>query len=460
MLPSRLLALLVIALAPLQVAWSADDPYVPPDLEPWVPWVLDGKDYLECPFFGARQPDDESDHLCAWPGRLELVVDQEGVRFRQRWSVYASSDITLPGDTTLWPENVRTDSHPLPVTVTNGAPSVRLEPGDHLLSGRIVWQQRPAALPLPQSAGLVSLNVDGRAIRTPQRNGNQVWLGDRPIETKQAATVTPVVYRKLRDGVPMTVLTHLQLQVSGPEREELMGRILLPGFKPMSLTSQLPARIEPDGSLRLQLRPGNWELTLVARADGLVDSIGFETGPGVWPDEEVWSYASNDRLRVTLASGGTPVDPARAGVPPSWQLLPAFRLLAGETLQIEERSRGQGTGIDNRMQLNRNLWMDFTDGGFTAVDTIQGQMNSEWRLDMAAPWRLAGATVGGQPALVTQGPDGATGIELRDQWLDVTAVGRRDSGGGDPRNRLAGGLRQRAHNAQPATGSASDRRPW
>ena len=429
MLPIRLVALLAMLLVPLHTTLAADDPYVPPDLESWVPWVLEGKDYRQCPFFGGRQPTGDTDFLCAWPGRLELDVSRTGMTFRQRWSILVESDVGLPGNVVLWPEDVSVDGRPSPVTIADGGPALRLTPGDHVITGLINWQRRPATVPLPQQAGLVQLTIDGKIISAPQRNGNQIWLGDRQSRTVDVATITPVVYRKLGDGLPATLLTRLQLQVSGPEREELLGRILPAGFQPMSLDSPLPARIEPDGRLRLQLRPGYWEITLAARANGLVENAGFEKGDGVWPDEEVWSFQGNERLRVTQAQGNTPLDPARAGVPANWQHLPAFRLTAGERLLIEERSRGQDAGIDNRLQLQRSLWLDFDGTGFTAVDHINGQMSTDWRLGMATPWQLAGATIGGEPALVTRGPEDSAGIEVRDRMLNLTAIGRLETGG-------------------------------
>ena len=45
------------------------------------------------------------------------------------------------------------------------------------------------------------------------------------------------------------------------------GPVLPDGFTPVSIQSQLPARLEPDGNLRVQVRPGRWQITLVARAD-------------------------------------------------------------------------------------------------------------------------------------------------------------------------------------------------
>ena len=51
-------------------------------------------------------------------------------------------------------------------------------------------------------------------------------------------------------------------------REELFGPILPDGFMPTGLQSQLPAKLEADGNLRLQVRPGRWVVYLTARGAG------------------------------------------------------------------------------------------------------------------------------------------------------------------------------------------------
>ena len=42
------------------------DTYVPPELEPWREWVLEGKSPNDCPLSG----NDELQRNCVWPGRL------------------------------------------------------------------------------------------------------------------------------------------------------------------------------------------------------------------------------------------------------------------------------------------------------------------------------------------------------------------------------------------------------
>jgi hypothetical protein len=139
------------------------------------------------------------------------------------------------------------------------------------------------------------------------------------------------------------------------------------------------------------------------------------------PDTEIWSYASNDSLRVTAPEGLSPVDPLQVDVPSGWAELPAFRISAGETLSIIERSRGIASA-ENDLRLSRTMWLAFDRSSFLVNDDITGTMRRDWRLDMSPPFALLTATADYENLLITDGEtDGQTGVELRYPNLDIEA---------------------------------------
>src|SRR6185369_12335860 len=79
---------------------------VPAPLKPWVGWVLRGHERERCPAFPGQENTDPDDRLCAWAGKLELVLDATGGHFRQEWEVIAESAVPLPGDGDRWPIEV------------------------------------------------------------------------------------------------------------------------------------------------------------------------------------------------------------------------------------------------------------------------------------------------------------------------------------------------------------------
>jgi hypothetical protein len=402
---------------------------VPEPLKPWQGWVLRGEEFRACPFLATRQPGTQSSHRCAWPGTLSLELGAAGGVFRQSWLVYAESWIVLPGNLEHWPREVQVDGNAAPVVARDGLPQLHLTPGTHSLSGRFAWAIRPEVLPVAAQSAIVQLTLDGRVVTQPERPDGALWLGQRrsAVERDQLELS---VYRLLRDDIPARLTTALNLQVSGAGREVLLGKVLPDGFVPLAIEGDLPARFEPDGRLRVQLRPGNFRVTLEARGATVATSITRPTAAEPWPADEIWSFQGIDRLRVAAAEGAESIDPAQANVPGEWSGLPAFRLAAGGQLNVVERSRALANIDDNQLRLSRNLWLDFDHQGFTVTDEIEGALNRDWRLDVAKPYVLESAKSDDENLLVTVAANGATGVELRNQQLDLATIARLQGGRG------------------------------
>ena len=333
----------------------------------------------------------------------------------------------MPGSGDYWPHEVAVNGKAAVVVERDGVPAVRVAPGRHSLSGSFEWDERPGVLPIPARSGLVALSVNGQRMQRPERSPRGLFLGERERDTRVRDSVEAEVYRLLADDVPARLTTIIRINVAGGVREELFGPVLPDGFVPMLIDSPLPVRLEADGKLRAQVRPGRWQIRLTARAPDAIDEVSRPAAGTNLPDTEVWSYRSNDRLRVTAVEGLPPVDPRQAQVPDQWQQLPAFRVAAGETMTIVERSRGL-VAHDNELALDRTLWLDFDGGGFVVRDQIGGTMRSGWRLDMLPPYALLSANEYGEHLLVTKGDEpGETGIELRRARVDVTGLGRSET---------------------------------
>jgi hypothetical protein len=412
----------------LPFAARSADVFVPEELQGWQEWVLHDKDYRDCPFYFNGGAAARSDFLCAWPGLLDIAVDGDGGRFSQQWTVYAEDAwLPLPGSDDYWPHEVTVNGNAAVVVERDGLPAVRVAPGRHRLSGSFGWDERPGVLAVPRQSGLVALSVNGDRIERPERSPRGLFLGERVPDTRVRDSVEAEVYRLVADDVPTRLTTIIRLNVAGGVREELFGPVLPAGFVPMLIDSPLPVRLEADGKLRAQVRPGRWQIAVTARAPAVLDALSLPAGAANLPDTEIWSYRSSDRLRVTAVEGLPPVDPQQARVPNQWSQLPAFRVMAGDTMTIIERSRGI-VAHDNELALNRTFWLDFDGGGFVVRDEIGGTLRSEWRLDMAPPYALLSATEAGENLLVTKGDEaGETGVELRQSRLAVTGLGRSNT---------------------------------
>ena len=408
---------------------------VPEALEDWREWVLHGFEYRGCPFLHDSEAASRDDFVCAWPGRLGIEVDAEGGRFEQRWTIHGAEQwVPLPGDAEHWPREVTRDGQPASLVLRDERPALRLAPGEHRVAGRFAWRERPPKLAVPPETGLIALAVDGVRVALPRRDDG-LWLGAASAEPRAEDALAVKVFRRLIDDVPTRLVTHLHLDVSGGVREELLSPVLPLGFVPMTLRSDLPARLE-NGALRLQVRPGSWQVAVAARADGVLAGAAVPGSERNMPATEVWGYESAPRLRITSAEAPRPVDPLLVGAP--WSDLPTFRLSPGDALTIVERSRG-ATDAENELALARDLWLDFDRRGFTFLDHITGTMRTQWRLEAVRPYVLLAAKEGGSALPVTRGENAASGeaedgggIEVRRRDVDVQALGRVDDGGEMP----------------------------
>jgi hypothetical protein len=404
-------------------AQATPTPAVPEALRDWIPWVLDGSESLRCPRLAGV--DDASAHTCIWPGELRIDVTADGATFSLPVAVYADSSVALPGDADHWPLDVSVDGRALAVTAEDDMPVVWLPEGRHRIEGRFDWDERPESMALPASIARVTLTISGRTQSLVQRDDDALWLGRVETTVAERDSISSEVFRLLEDRIPARLETRFKITVSGKGREESLAQVLPEGFVPVSLNGDLNARLDPDGSLRLQVRSGEHWLTLVARATAPLAKITTRKLEQPWAEAEIWSYRANAQLRVSEATGAEQIDPALAEVPADWRDLPAFALEPGAGLQIEERSRGLSEQDQNRLNLARTLWLDHDGGGYTARDQINGRMLRDWRLDMAPPFKAMRASENGEPVLITAGARaGLSGVELRSRNLDLSATAR------------------------------------
>jgi len=392
---------------------------IPPPLRDWQAWVLHGVPQHDCPFLANQMPNAGS-YQCAWSGRLTLDANKDGGHFSLDVHVDAPSWVVLPGDARNWPQQVSTNKQPATVLQHEGQPMLWLTAGDYILQGTLPWTARPPRLRVPASIGLITLSVDGAAVTRSERQGDQLTLGEAASAQRAADALSLRVYRRLEDGLPATLETQLQFNVTGSAREQLLGPALPAGFVATALTGDLPARLENDGRLRVQLRPGQWTVSLQARRTDAPSAIVLKLPVAPWPRQEIWSYADNTDLRSTRVDGRA-VDAAQAGVPDDWRELPAFALDDTAGLTIEQGARGDEGGQGAQLHLQRELWLDFDGAGLSVADHLSGDLRHHQRLDVATPWQLQRASQGDESLLISKGDNGRSGVEVRQQKIDLSA---------------------------------------
>lgn len=414
---------------------------VPEPLKPWIAWVLQDSPPPTCPFIYNNY----EQKRCSWPSQAQLdLTDEKGV-FSMDWMSYQDSWVGLPGDKNHWPLNVTVDNKTALVMDKNGNPSIKLPAGlQHQVKGEFLWNALPDNLKIPDDTGLIGLRINGQTIPTPAIKDGQLWLRASEIGLKKPENIHNnldiQVFRKIIDEVPAHVLTRLVLEVSGEQREAKLPRPLLDGFIPLSLQSSLPARLEPDGQLLIQLRPGHWELDLLARNSqeltGLLLKADRPVGPTgqspvastgqapQWPESEIWAFDARPQLRVVEIEQLSAIDPNQTNLPDDWKNLPAYKINQGQSMVFKTVRRGDPEPEPNQLELSRKLWLDFNGEGYTVNDTITGKMTRGWRLNTLSQTQLGKVSLNGDNQFITQDKTGKQGVEVRSGSITLDADSR------------------------------------
>lgn len=418
---------------------------VPDPLKPWIDWVLwDAGDY-NCPFLNNSY----QQKRCAWPSELALNLNSKQGQFSSRWQVYKESWIALPGNDKHWPMNVTANDEKVLVIKRHGKPMVRLNAGFYTLKGELLWDSIPESLSIPADSGLITLTINGKDIPYPSIKQGSVWLKESDRGQKKPENIQNnldiQVFRQVNDDVPLQLITYMELEVSGLQREIKLPHALLKEFIPIRLQSPLPARIEPDGSLSVQVRPGRWHIELHARHPEPLNQLGLKIQDKDWPESEIWVFNAQPYQRVVEIENLFPIDPSQTNLPDAWKKLPAYQVNQGDVMVFKVIQRGDPEPEPNHLNLTRELWLDFDGKGYTIQDRIHGKMTNGWRLDALPETQLGQVKLNGQNQLITQLKDSKQqGVEVRKGALSLKADSRFT---GDIGSLSAVGWQQKFHKA-------------
>ncbi|MCK4493086.1 MAG: hypothetical protein KAU26_03465, partial [Methylococcales bacterium] len=336
---------------------------IPDALQPWVNWVLEGQDDYKCPFFNGNY----HRKYCAWPSSLTLNLTSKYGFFNSRWRVYSDSWVMLPGSEKHWPLNVTVNDERVLVIKRRNRPMIKLTKGLYTIKGNLLWDAIPENLSIPADSGLVSLTMMGKNIAYPEIKENSLWLkdGDRAQNTpKNIQNKLDIqVFRQINDDIPLQLITYLELEVSGQQREIKLPYALLKGFIPTRLQSELPARIESNGRLLIQVRPGRWHIELHARHPNELSHLALNIKDKNWPSSEIWVFKAQPYQRVVEIQNLSPIDPSQTNLSPQWKKYPAYQVNQGDVMKFNIIQRGDPEPEPNKLQLQRELWLDFDGKG-------------------------------------------------------------------------------------------------
>ncbi len=422
---TRLLFVLGLAFSMFSTA-EGNSKQLPEPLKDWQAWVQYQQEFRNCPLVNGQAANQKQNYLCAWPAKLDLATSPAGIKFSQQWLVEQESKIPLPGEPTAWPQTVTVNSQPALVLESHGRPYLILPKGRYVIRGEINWKLQPDSILIPSQVALVSLTLDGKTQSFVEKRANRVWLGqDNNQQVEQQSFVRVWVNRLISDNHPMEMTVAIKLDVGGAARQVKLTQFDLKKVQLKSISSNLNTRVDSQGNLLIQVKPGSHQLQLDFKIHGFPDSIELTEGGDFWPQQEIWAYRSNERLRSTQVEQASPIDAAQ-GFMPSWSQYPHYVLNQGEVLKIKQRNRGLSHNADS-LSLEREIWLSFDNSAYYFFDNIRGSKSKDWRVNTLPEYRLTQLSNHGKERLITYDDIRRTGAEIRTPTINIQASGEVNS---------------------------------
>jgi hypothetical protein len=400
---------------------------VPEQLKDWQAWVLKDNENLSCPFINQTEYANQNNHICAWPGVLEIKVNQQGAVFQQSWEVLSKSRVPLLGNNKYWPNTVKVNGKNTAILDLKDQPVIELEKGKYLITGKLNWQQMPSSVSLPSQVALVNMSINDQLINFPKVENNELWFQESTQGQAEQEALNVRVVRKISDGPYLQLETIIAIDVSGKMREVALGQVLPKNFDLAGIESEAPAYLDANGVLHSKLKPGRWEI--IVNAYSLPTNLEWQRPPQShhWPKDEVWAFESNEKLRFGKLSGTSVIDSGQVEMPANWYNYPAYLLTEKDSLRYDIQHRGKPLHLENKLTLNRTMWVSFDNSLYSFKDKITGSMVQDWRLSMPAPFTLEAAEDQDGSVLITSLSADERGLENRYSKVNVKASGIVDA---------------------------------
>lgn len=404
---------------------------IPPQLQPWVPWVKHRVQELPCTITASGE-------LCAWPAHAQLRLGDKGGEFSLSVTMQKPGRITLPGDENAWPQKVTTTrssqgavEQELPIAVQSGAPIAYLSEGVHLVKGTFAWDSPPGVIRVPSEIAIVNLSVSGKEVDTFERPADgtislRELLSSQPTNPESEVSIS--VFRLIEDGIPFKVTTRAVINVASERLQVTLPDPSPIGASLSGVTTSAPYFTSESGDITFALQSGTHIIDLLSISPKPLSEIKTKQENANWPNEEIWAWKEARELRVTSLSGGTPIDPHLTSLPSEWTSYPTFSLSPGTTITIDE---GDVDGRKKKLgavTLQRRLTQDLSGNGYTIEDRLVGTLGGSGRLNMLSPTELGAAEMRSEPLLITtDSTSGLRGIEVRQQQFEATARSRLET---------------------------------
>lgn len=427
---------LLVCLAPaLGYTHSQRITNLPKELTPWVDWVLEEKEYLNCYVNQFEAGNSLAERQCVWANAAVIQLNGDSIEFSTDWILDRSGFVPLMGDSSSWPSNVKVNGAPAIVVSrkNNGRsiPGVWLTKGTYEINGSIAFSSNLNSLKINSGFAKIEVFQEGKRIPYSQTDDFELRFNTLQVD-KQPMRVSTIVERLLSQDSHWTLSTFIDITIAESAGEVVIGPLFPEQFSLVKShliksedNSAIRFVIDKERLLRTTLLPGTYRLTLEAVANR--QQMQFEPASHTyhWPESEIWAFRKNSLYGDIDFSSGQRVDPELASLIDIEKGYSFFRVDATSPIHMAQRNTANLT-TSAQFILNRNLWLSFDHENLTFEDKLTGIHFAGNRLETLPTVDLLSAKTDSSDIFVNKLPDGHSGIEWREQNIEVTGLGKMD----------------------------------
>jgi len=399
--------------------YSIEESKIPSSLIDWKEWVLDDIKDRECPIsYQTGKPQ------CSWYRDISVSLNNQKLDFNMSVTLYRDkTKITLPSAHLSWVESVMINGEKAIVMDSNSKATLIQNRGTYVITGSIAWRENLKYLQLPPSVALVKLYKNTKEVSASVDQNARLWLDKTDSTKTEKGTLAISLYRKIVDAHPLQMNTYLHLSVSGKMRSVILDGVVLDGFLPTAISSQLDATITEDKKLKVEVKAGEWKIMLDSYSPQNRTKLSKPNYTFPYANQEIWSLQTNPNYRTVEIEGVKTIDPSQTTLPKEWKSLPAY-LIGDRALTIKELYKSAKQHQKNEFKLRRQVWLDFDGGGYTISDHIDAKISELRRLEATKILNLASVSINSKPTLITMLNSKQKGVELREENLNIEASSR------------------------------------
>lgn len=401
---------------------ALDNHHVPPDLQGWKDWVMDDVKDRDCP----RHYQQDS-RICSYPTKIVVNLDNNRLDFNMTQNTFKDkSVVTLPSAHQTWAKEVTVNEKKAIVLDVNAKATVIVDKGVHHIAGTIDWNGGLKYLQLPHNMALVQLYKNGQEVFPLKVDKNsRLWLEEQGSDGDKKGTLSVAIYRKIIDGHPLKMQTHLHFRVSGKMRSVVLDGVTLDGFYPTAVESKLDVKITEDKKLQVEVKAGEYVVKVDSFSPENLTTLLQPSYRFSYANQESWAVESNADYRTIEIEGARAIDPSETNLPKAWKKLPLYLIEEDTKLTLKELYRSANQQQKNEWVLKRRLWLDFDGTGYSVDDRIEATIANVRRLEATNLLELGSVSINGKPTLITTLENShQQGVELREESLNIKASSR------------------------------------